>query len=129
MSLDVRKLQNLYKSDALSRAILDTLKEEGAAQVPELTELAGDLENVEEFARLDERERARAMIRTFKAIEKTGCGTFIAGREGAASRMSWDLEPEEIYAFATGGGEALVEVEVATLPDPASARRAGRVRR
>ena len=129
MSLDVRKLQNLYKSDALSRAILDTLKEEGAAQVPELTELAGDLENVEEFARLDERERARAMIRTFKAIEKTGCGTFIAGRQGVGSRMSWDLEPEEIYAFATGGGEALVELEVATLPERAPGSSPARRRR
>ena len=129
MSLDVRKLQNLYKSDAFSRAILDTLKEEGAAQVPELAELAGDFENVEEFARLDERGRARAMIRTFKAIEKTGCGTFIAGRRGAASRMSWDLEPGEIYAFATGGGEALIELEVATLPEHAPPRRVRRLRR
>ena len=81
------------------------------------------------FVLLDERRRAQAVVQAFKAIEKTGCGTFIAGREGARSRMSWDLEPEEIYAFATGGGEALVELEVATLPEKGAARSVRRRRR
>lgn len=48
MSLDIQKLQNLYKSDALSRAIIDTLKEEGASQVPEVTELGGGAEGTPE---------------------------------------------------------------------------------
>ena len=105
MSLDLRKLQTLYNSDALARAILDTLKEEGAAQVPQVAELTGDCDNVKECAHLDESGRAQAVVRALKSIAKTGCGTFIGGREGdGSSRMSWDLEPEEIYAFATGGG-------------------------
>ena len=120
MSLNIRKLQSLYKRDAVSRAILDTLREAGASQVPEVTEL-GDV-MVPAFARLDERKRIFAIVKALKEIEKTGCGTFIAGRKGESSRMSWELEPEEIYAFATGGGEPLVELEVATLPDPAPSR-------
>lgn len=124
MSLNIRKLRSLYRSDAVSRAIIDTLKEEGASQVPEVTELGGGYVNVPAFAGLDERERVRAIIKALKAIQKTGCGTFITGRNGSNSRMSWDLEPEEIYAFATGGGEALVELEVATLPESGPVRRA-----
>lgn len=131
MSLDIRKLQTLYRDDALARAIFDTLAEEGAAQVPQVAELTGECENVKEFARLDERGRAQAIVRAFKAMAKTGCGTFIAGREGdGSSRMSWELEPEEIYAFATGAGEALVEVEVGTVPEQGPpARRGGRAAR
>jgi hypothetical protein len=68
------------------------------------------------------------IVRALKALHKTGCGTFITGREGEKSRMSWELEPEEIYAFATGGGAALVELEVAALPDHIPARPVGRGR-
>lgn len=132
MSLDIRKLQKLYESDAVSRAIIDTLEEEGASQTPEVTEFGGGYVNVPAFEGLDEKKRALAIIKALKAIEKTGCGTFIAGRDGKSSRMSWDLEPEEIYAFATGGGEPLVEVEVATLPArgpaPRRAKRRPRAR-
>ena len=126
MSLDIRKLQNLYKSDAVSRASLDTLNEEGASQYPEVTEFGGGFLNGTAFAHLDDRKRTLEIVKALKAIERTGCGTFITGREGASSSMSWDLEPEEIYAFATGGGEPLVELEVATLPKSAPARRVGR---
>lgn len=123
MSLNVRKLQSLYKSDALSRAIIDTLGEEGASQVPEVTEFGGGSVYVPAFAGLDERKRTLAIIKALKTIEKTGCGTFIPEGNGGNSRMSWDLEPEEIYAFATGGGEPLVELEVATLPEHDPVRR------
>lgn len=116
MSLNVRKLQSLYKSDAVSRAIIDTLREEGASQVPEVTEFGGGYVTVPAFAGLDETKRMVAIIKALKEIEKTGCGTFITGRKGDSSRMSWDLEPEEIYAFATGGGEPLVELELVALP-------------
>ena len=122
MSLDIQKLRNLYKSDAVSRAIIDTLNEEGASQYPTVTEFGGGFLNGTSFAPLDERKRALEIVKALKAIEKTGCGTFITGREGNPSSMSWDLEPEEIYAFATGGGEPLVEHEVATLPEPARSR-------
>ena len=122
MSLNIRKLQSLYKSDALSRAILDTLRVEGASQVPEVTEFGGGYVTVPAFAGLDEAKRTLAIVKALKAIEKTGCGTIITGRKGDNSRMSWDLEPEEIYAFATGGGEPLVELEVAVLPEAAPSR-------
>ena len=128
MSLDIQKLQNLYKSDAVSRAILDTLNDEGASQYHEVTEFGGGFLNGTAFADLDEKRRAQEIIKALKAIERTGCGTFITGREGKSSSMSWDLEPEEIYAFAIGGGEPLTEVEVATLPEPPPARRGGRGR-
>jgi len=52
----------------------------------------------------------------------------VARRERNKSRMSWELEPEETYALATGCGEALVEVEVATLPELGPVRPAGRGR-
>lgn len=117
MSLDIQKLQSLYKRDALARAIIDTLEDEGASQVPEVTELGGGYVTVPAFATLDEKQCEREIIKALKAIQKTGCGTYIAAGDGKANRMSWDLEPQEIHAFATGGGEPLVEVEVATLPE------------
>jgi hypothetical protein len=92
MPLNVRKLQSLYKSDAVSRAIIDTLREEGASQVPEVTELGGGYVNVPAFAGLDETKRTLAIVKAMKAIEKTGCGTFLTGRKGNDGRMSWDLE-------------------------------------
>lgn len=128
MSLNIRELQSLYAGDAVARAIIDTLKEEGASQVPEVTELGGGYLMVPAFTGLDERKHMQAIIKALMAIEKTGCGTFITGRDGEKTRMSWDLEPEEIYAFATGGGEPLVELEVATLPDRVASRRVARVR-
>jgi len=106
----------------VSRAIIDTLREEGASQVPEVTEFGGGYVTVPAFAGLNEAKRQLAIIKALKAIEKTGCGSFIKAGEGNNSRMSWDLEPPEIYAFATGGGEPLVELEVATLPERASSR-------
>lgn len=125
MSLDVRKLQNLYKTDAISRAIIDSLALEGAAQVSEVAELGGEFENVLGFAGLDEKKRELAVIRALKAIHQTGCGTLIAGSSARNSRISWELEPEEIYAFATGAGQPLVEVEVATLPQLTRVQRPG----
>lgn len=128
MSLNVRKLQSLYKSDALLRAIIDTLNDEGASQVPEVTEFGGGSVMVPAFEGLDEKKRALAIVKALKTIEKTGFGTFIVGRNGEKTRMSWELEPQEIYAYATGGGEPLVEVDVAALPALGASRRVARVR-
>ena len=49
--------------------------------MPEVTEFGGGYGNVPAFANLDERKRALEIIKALKAIQKTGCGTFIAGRE------------------------------------------------
>lgn len=56
--------------------------------MPEVTEFGGGYVTVPAFAKLDEKQREREIIKALKTIQKTGGGTFIAGRDGEANRMS-----------------------------------------
>ena len=116
MAIKQARLQKLYKTDAVARAILDEMAD-GGDQEPEVETLAALCANAAPLKRLTPRKRALAIIKALKAIQETGCGTFILGRKGHSSRMRWEIEPDEVHALAKGAGETLVALDIATLPD------------
>lgn len=95
-AVDLKKLRDLYQKNPAARAILD----EFAGRERNRTETKVD--NLL-YVTLENRPIARGeIIQVFQELQAIGCGSFVVGRKGHASRFSWTVGLPSVGKAAAG---------------------------
>lgn len=119
----VQGVRRLYRQrDKVARGVIENLAARSTDFETEVREIA-------EATRIPHLE----IVRVLKELAKCGCGDFLVGRKGRASRMQWKVDPRLLRDAATGKVEELPLAEpdpdlreVEAAPVPAAGPTAGR---
>ncbi len=105
VSVDVRKLKELYKKTPQARAVLDHL---ASRERNRSTTTVGRIQaNVDPSGNSISRGD---VIEVFRALEDAGCGAFKAGRKGWESRFEWTAQMVAVGQAASGEPVKVEEV-------------------
>ena len=97
--LDARRLRELYESDPVARAILT----QAARRLRNRRETTVDRTKYSLAQEGHEVSRV-SIVRVFQALQDIGCGCFVVGRRGRASRFEWSTSIVEVGRAAVDHG-------------------------
>src|SRR5687768_18208025 len=103
-------LAKLYSSNKFAKIFLDSLSELEKSPKGGFTTLEHALSTIAEVDGSATKAEVRQVL---EAIAETGCGRFLIGRRGHATRIVWEANAISVGKVARGDAD---EVEEATAP-------------
>jgi hypothetical protein len=97
----VSSLPQLYRQNALARALLNVLLRHDAQSSRPPTDLALLRASLRHEQQVD--ADPRHLVPVLKQLSAAGCGKFWAGRRGLPSRFEWSSQAASLAQSATGG--------------------------
>ena len=105
--VDLVKLRNLYDENSSARAVLDHFarRERNRRTTP--------VDRIQSTVSAEGGKISRwDVIKVFRELQKCGCGNFLVGRRGGASRFEWDVEMVGVGQAAARETEQVEEVSL-----------------